>query len=796
MALFTKKVPDLMSQSKDVVKLMLAQKLINPQVGDYLLRKSQTTGLNVGEIAYKERILPENNLGQIYAKYLKLPFVDLTTIDIPYEAVSRIPKSIAKEHLIISFESKGNLVKLAVADPYRLQSIKSGVIQNLKKEKNIDVKLYITTREAIKKGMKSYSKPQTSNKPLPEKIFEEQPATQTNPVEGTILEYMQKRNLISNDKVQTILENSKSSNKPIERVIRELNIIQSDEFVRIQASYMDLPYVFLRVLDIPEKVLFKLPHDIAKKYRMIIFDVIAGKILKIATSQPENSQVKEVISFIRKKNDVEIDLFVTTESDIDYSLARYQDYINQKKTQKVTKVKQQKTVDKTEFEKASDIEITHTFETEAEAENSKDDDEVGGIDLNLLVRQDITSVEQLKKIILSKSIPKIVAGIVNYSLYLKSSDIHIEPMEKKTQVRFRIDGVLHDIAEMPADLHAAIISRIKISSKLRLDEQRIPQDGRFDVKLKDKEVDLRVSTLPTVHGEKAVMRILDKSQSIFSLPKLGVEGKALKILSENIKKPFGMILSTGPTGSGKSTTLYAILQTINSSEINIITLEDPVEYDMEGINQCQAKPQIGFSFAEGLRSVLRQDPDVILVGEIRDKETAGMAVHSALTGHLVLSTLHTNDAAGAAPRLIDMGIEPFLIISSTNVFIAQRLVRKICDSCKQEVTPPEGVLADIEKELSLISPKAEVNIQKPYKFHRGKGCSNCTNTGYAGRFGIFEILPLSESISTLIAKRAPGSEIKKQAVEEGMLTIIQDGLIKALKGVTTIDEVLRVTSST
>ncbi|MFC1656702.1 type II/IV secretion system protein [Patescibacteria group bacterium] len=793
MALFTKKSPDLMSQSKNIVKLMLAQKLINPQVGDYLLSKSLKTGINVGEIAYKERILPENNLGEIYAKYLKLPFIDLKNLDIPYEAVSRIPKSIAEEHLIISFESKGNLVKLAVADPYRLQSIKSGVIQNLKKEKNIDVKLYITTREAVRYAMKSYSKPQTSDKPLPEKIFDEQPKPQTNPIQGTILEFMQKRNLISEEKIQTILENSKSSGKSIELIIRELNIIQPDEFVRIQASYLDLPYVFLRVLDIPEKVLFKLPHDIAKKYRMIIFDVIAGKILKIASSQPENPQVKEVLDFIKKKNDVEIDLFVTTEADIDYSLARYQDYLNQKKTKQAI-AKPKKPEGEAGDEQESDIQITHTFETEAEAEKSKENDEIGGIDLNLLVRQDITSVDQLKKIVQTKSVPKIVAGIINYSLNLKSSDIHIEPLEKKTQVRFRIDGVLHDIVETPSDLHAAIISRIKISAKLRLDEQRIPQDGRFDVKLKNKEVDLRVSTLPTVHGEKAVMRLLDKSQSIFSLPKLGVEGKALKVLSENIKKPYGMILSTGPTGSGKSTSLYAILQTINSSEINIITLEDPVEYDIEGVNQCQAKPQIGFSFAEGLRSVLRQDPDVILVGEIRDKETAGMAIHSALTGHLVLSTLHTNDAAGAAPRLIDMGIEPFLIISSTNIFIAQRLVRKICDSCKQEVTPPEGVLADIEKELSSISQKSEVTIQKPYKFYRGKGCSNCSNTGYTGRIGIFEVLPLSENIGRLIAKRAPGSEIKKQAIEEGMLTMIQDGLIKSLKGLTTIDEVLRVTS--
>lgn len=793
MALFTKKIPDLKTQSREIVKLMLAKRLINPQVGDYLLHKSENMGIGIGEIAYRERILPENTLTQIYAEHLKLPFIDLTKIDISFEEVARIPKSIAQNYLIISFSSQNKSVKIAVADPYRLQSMQKGVIANLKKQKGIDVELYVTTKKGIKHALKSYSKPRTPDKPLPELIFEEEaPATVAPP--NTILEFLEERKLLTPEKIKTILENVKSSGKNIEVIIRELNIIPPDELARIQASYLDLPYVFLRVLDIPEKILFKLPYDIAKKYRMIIFDIIAGKIIKIATSQPENPQVKEVTDFIKKKNDVEIDLFVTTEADIDHALAKYQEYINLRKAPKAPPKKEVKPIPPAPPKPA--IEITHTFETEEEAEKSKETEEdIAGADLNLLVKKDIKNVKQLQAIIDSKSVPRMVAAAINYALSLKSSDIHIEPTKKNTKVRFRIDGVLHNIADIPKNLHPAIVSRVKISSKLRLDEQRIPQDGRFDVKVRDREVDLRVSTLPTVHGEKVVMRLLDKSQQIFSLPKLGLEGKALKVLSENIKKPYGMILSTGPTGSGKSTTLYAILQTINSSEINIVTLEDPVEYAIEGINQCQTKPQIGFSFASGLRSVLRQDPDVILVGEIRDKETAGMSIHSALTGHLVLSTLHTNDAAGAAPRLIDMGVEPFLIISSTNIFIAQRLVRKICSSCKEEITPPEGVMTDIEKEFSQISSKTEVSVQKPYKFYRGKGCSNCNNTGYLGRIGIFEVIPLSEEISKLIAKRASGAEIKKTAMEEGMLTMTQGGLLKALKGITTIDEVLRVTSA-
>jgi type IV pilus assembly protein PilB len=329
---------------------------------------------------------------------------------------------------------------------------------------------------------------------------------------------------------------------------------------------------------------------------------------------------------------------------------------------------------------------------------------------------------------------------------------------------------------------------------MKIDEQRVPQDGRFDVTIDSRQVDLRVSTLPTVHGEKVVMRLLDKSEAIMTLEQLGVTGSNFDTLIANIKKPYGVILATGPTGSGKSTTLYAILSRISKPGVNVVTLEDPVEYELPGINQAQVKPSIGFTFAEGLRSVLRQDPNIIMVGEIRDLETAAMVTHAALTGHLVLSTLHTNDASGALPRLINMGVEPFLITSSINDVIGQRLVRKVCESCRERVEIPPAVKTFIKKQLSEVPSVQLKNLDlEQLTFYHGRGCPNCTN-GYRGRIGIFEVLAMNEKIEELAIKKAPASDIRQAAIEAGMITMTQDGLIKALKGITTIDEVMRVTT--
>jgi type IV pilus assembly protein PilB len=429
--------------------------------------------------------------------------------------------------------------------------------------------------------------------------------------------------------------------------------------------------------------------------------------------------------------------------------------------------------------------------TPARTRSAGDDTE----DIGKLLEAQIRNLDELKLIIKGGAIPRMVAGVVSFAIHEKASDIHIESFEDEVRVRYRIDGQLMDIIKLPPDVHNSLVSRIKILSRLRLDENRIPQDGRFEVNFSDEiQIDVRVSVMPTVHGEKVVMRILDKSRGIASLEKLGIEGMAYNSLTMAIQKPYGICLATGPTGSGKSTSLYAILQRIATPNVNVVTLEDPIEYEMKGINQSQIRPKIGYTFAEGLRSILRQDPNIIMVGEIRDGETANMATQSALTGHLVLSTLHTNDAAGAIPRLMNMGIEPFLITSSLNVVMAQRLVRKICQSCRKEINLPQGIRTQLEADIEKIAQMNELDarrIKKPITFYQGAGCSECGGKGYLGRIGIYEVLPMSDSIADLTIAREPAGKIADEARRLGMLTLYQDGLLKAINGITTIDEVLR-----
>ena len=411
-------------------------------------------------------------------------------------------------------------------------------------------------------------------------------------------------------------------------------------------------------------------------------------------------------------------------------------------------------------------------------------------------------------IIRDAPVAKIVGTILEYGLKSRASDIHIEPLEDRTRIRYRIDGILTEKLSLPKKVHDAVVSRVKILSEMKIDEKRIPQDGRFNFKMEDYEVDLRVSTLPTVHGEKIVMRLLRKTGGVPSLQDLGLRGTALKNFEAQVVKPHGIILITGPTGSGKTTTLYSVLTKINTTSVNIITLEDPVEYQIAGVNQVQINPQAGLTFASGLRAFLRQDPNIIMVGEIRDRETAELAIQAALTGHLVFSTIHTNSAAGALPRLLDMGGEPFLIASSVNAIEGQRVVRKICQACKEELTPPSEVIEDLQNVLGtlysaalergvdstlegVITNKNQTTKNKPSIF-KGKGCSECGGTGYKGRIGIYEVLVVSEKIGKLILEHSPASKIEQQAKEEGMITMKQDGYLKVLEGLTTLEEVLRV----
>lgn len=506
---------------------------------------------------------------------------------------------------------------------------------------------------------------------------------------------------------------------------------------------------------IPKTVLEILPERVMRRYDIVPFEV-TDTTLKLAMTDPENH---EAIELVKKATGKQVTPYLTTHTDIARLLDR-----GESSASEITELAN---------EAAEDV---HALPEKSEAAESSD-----------------VGLEHAPA-------AKLVSNLLKRAVREGASDIHIEPAEVTTRVRFRVDGVLREVVTLPRSIHNGLVARIKVLTNLRLDERRLPQDGRFRTLIDHGEIDFRVSLLPTVDGEKVVMRILDKSAGVLSLEQVGMRGQQFDIFEGEIHKPHGMILVTGPTGSGKTTTLYAAIERLRSPKTNITTLEDPVEYRMPGVNQSQVQSDIGFTFAAGLRSILRQDPNVVLVGEIRDQETAEIAVNAALTGHIVLSTLHTNDAAGAIPRLIDMGIEPFLITSSLNAVLAQRLVRRICEKCR--VPSNDGLIApEVKAELHILQKHPRLlegldfdkkKLASP-RFMKGKGCPHCGNTGFKGRFGIYEILPANDTLKPLIASRTDGSKLGHAAIEMGMLTMRQDGVLKALDGLTTIEEVWRVT---
>lgn len=410
---------------------------------------------------------------------------------------------------------------------------------------------------------------------------------------------------------------------------------------------------------------------------------------------------------------------------------------------------------------------------------------------------DPTKLQQLQEAILAGNVPQIVLATISAALDMRASDIHIEPERATTRVRYRVDGVLRRVVEYPLNMHPAVVSRIKIMSNLKIDEQRIPQDGRTTVTTRDnREMDLRVSTFPTVNGEKIVMRIQDKSRKIPSLEELGIEGVSMKYLKKGLELPNGVIMTTGPTGSGKTTTLYACLSVLNTTDVNVLTIEDPVEIQMEGLNQSQVHPDISYTFASGLRTALRQDPDIIMVGEIRDRETMDVAIESSLTGHLVFSTIHTNSAIETLTRISNMGIPGYLMASTINLIIAQRLVRKICQNCKEVDVVSPDLLARVQRALRYLTAEEKNSIDPAIlagmKFYRGKGCDQCGGVGYYGRLGIYEVMWMNGKLRRLITEDGRSVDIEKAAMESGMVTLEQAGIIKAFKGETTLEEVYSV----
>ena len=404
-------------------------------------------------------------------------------------------------------------------------------------------------------------------------------------------------------------------------------------------------------------------------------------------------------------------------------------------------------------------------------------------------------LKQLQESILAANVPQMVLVAISYALELGSSDIHIEPLENFVRLRYRIDGVLRHVVEYPKNLHPAIVSRIKIMSNLKIDEQRIPQDGRADVTTRDgREMDLRISTLPTVNGEKIVMRIQEKSRKVPDLPDLGISGIGLRNLEAALQSPNGIIINTGPTGSGKTTTLYSCLARLNTIDVNILTIEDPVEIQVDGLNQSQVHHDIDYTFASGMRAALRQDPDIIMVGEIRDKETANTAIEASLTGHLVFSTLHTNSAVESIVRIVNMGIQPYLLTASVELIIAQRLVRRVCQHCKRLTTPDEEMMKIVKKAMDSLHAEGEIDpeLLKGMQFYEAVGCDKCGNVGYKGRVGIYEVFRMNNLLRQMISDDASILELEEAAKKSGMVTLEQGGIIKALEGLTTLDEVYRV----
>ncbi|NCQ06089.1 MAG: Flp pilus assembly complex ATPase component [Candidatus Moranbacteria bacterium] len=565
-------------------------------------------------------------------------------------------------------------------------------------------------------------------------------------------------NIVEKGVLEQTVSEAEKENKNLGSLLLEKKLIEEAELQKVYAYILGIPFVDLSKETIPIEVLQIVPELIAKKYNIVAFEK-NGTNLKIAMLNPEDLQT---IDFIRKKTGLKIVPCLTTRESIQTVLRQYEKSL------------------KAEF---GDI-LTGEIAPEGESKNE----------------------ENLEQVAAGLPIIRIVDTLLKHAILESASDIHIEPDEKEVHVRYRIDGVLHDAMTLPKDTAGGIVARIKVLSNLKLDEHRIPQDGRFKIQSDEYKISFRVSMLPVFDGEKIVMRLLDESSKGLTLEKMGLSGTALEAVHREIKKPNGMILVTGPTGSGKTTTLYTVMDILNTSEVNVSTVEDPVEYRMPRVNQTQINPKVGMTFAAALRSLLRQDPDIIMVGEIRDQETLEIAMHAAMTGHLVLSTLHTNSASATLPRMIDMGAEPFLIASTVNVIIAQRLVRRLCVECRKEYHMTEKEIELLSKSYDIKSifaflkndPVGKKFIEKAkdwseVSFYKAVGCEQCGGEGYHGRNGIYEVLPMDTDIRKLITESATTEALEIQARKNGMSTMSEDGFLKIVQGITSLEEVMSAT---
>jgi type IV pilus assembly protein PilB len=546
----------------------------------------------------------------------------------------------------------------------------------------------------------------------------------------------------------------KTSGKKEEEIILDKGIVSEDFLFKLKSEELKIPLKEVAPEEVPLRVLERIPEETAKHYKMIGIGEKAD-VLEVGMVYPEDLKAKEALSFLSRRQKFTVKISLIKPSTFE-SLFRQMRTLRREVSAALAEL-----------------------ETEMEAER---------------IEERPRTVAEIARLVEEAPISKVVAVMLRHAVDGKASDIHIEPGKEKLRVRFRHLGILHSSLLLPMRIHPAIVARVKILANLKLDETRIPQDGRFSAKIEERDIDFRVSTLPTTLGEKVAIRVLDPRVGLKKFEELGLVERNYDVIKREIQRPWGLILATGPTGCGKTTTLYAILQILNREGVNIVTLEDPVEYFIEGINQSQIRPELGYDFATGLRSILRQDPNIIMVGEIRDEESAALVIHAALTGHIVLSTLHTTNAIGVIPRLIDMGVRPYLIPPTLRIALAQRLVRRLCDACKKKVKAKPEVSDLILREIEKMpeQSKREIKIKKPIYVFEPIGCPKCNKTGFSGRIAVFEVLAMTDQLAEIILREPTESNLREEAERQGMTTMMQDGIIKVLNGITTIEEVIRV----
>ena len=542
-----------------------------------------------------------------------------------------------------------------------------------------------------------------------------------------------------------------SADDDLKSIVLGKHVLDEEDLTRLQGDVWGIPYKDLNGLMIPPSVLQAITESAAKHYHMVAFER-SGKELSVGLVKPYDMSALEVLEFLSKDQGLHIRYFIVSESSFQAAVQQY-----------------------------------HTLSREIESVLTQAEEKFADVGT-------IAAAESVDEVIKRAPVAKIVSVIIQHAVEGKASDIHIEPLLRESRVRYRIDGILHISLLLPKYIHNAVVSRIKVLANLKLDETRLPQDGRIRLNIDGRDIDLRISVLPLADGEKVVMRVLDASVTPPTLTDLGFRDENRMIIEKSIKRPHGLFLVTGPTGSGKSTTLFAVLNMLNREGVNIITLEDPIEYYVKGVNQSQVRPEIGYTFASGLRSILRQDPDVVMVGEIRDNETAELAIHAGLTGHYVLSTLHTNDALGAVPRMLDMKVEPFLLVSTLDTVVAQRLVRRLCSDCQAPVDNPKKLLEIVSAEFASLPAELKPKIASDTILYHSVGCPKCSSTGYRGRLAIGEAIAMTSEMQQVIMGGNKPEAVKAELKRQKFFNLRQDGMLKVLQGMTSIEEVIRVTT--